>query len=133
MNIQAYLAFRGECQNALNFYADLFNAKIVNKQTYKDSKRDIPEDYRHNIQHAELKGKGIHIMAYDVSPDTPLNSGNNIQMSVDLNNKEKAIAIFNKLSEGGIIHAELLETEWNALYGSCTDKFNIRWMVNCKI
>ena len=33
MNIQAYLAFRGECQNALNFYADLFNAKIVNKQT----------------------------------------------------------------------------------------------------
>ncbi|WP_299006639.1 VOC family protein [uncultured Tenacibaculum sp.] len=133
MNIQAYLAFRGECQNALNFYADLFNAKIVNKQTYKDSKRDIPEDYRHKIQHAELKGKGIHIMAYDVSPDTPLNSGNNIQMSVDLDDEEKATVVFNELSNGGIVHTELLETEWNALFGACTDKFNIRWMVNCKL
>ncbi|MEQ3499845.1 hypothetical protein ABMY20_08800 [Tenacibaculum sp. SSH1-16] len=72
-------------------------------------------------------------MAYDVSPDTPLNSGNNIQMSVDLDDEEKATVVFNELSNGGIVHTELLETEWNALYGACTDKFNIRWMVNCKL
>ena len=133
MNVNAYLAYRGECQNALNFYAKLFDAKILNKQTYKDSKRDIPEDYRHNLQHAELKGKGIHIMAYDVSPDTPLNSGNNIHMSVEINDEDKAKEIFSALSNGGIIHNDFSEMEWGALYGRCTDKYNIQWMVNCQL
>ncbi|MDY0779342.1 VOC family protein [Tenacibaculum sp. IB213877] len=133
MKVQAYLAFRGECQEALNYYADLFDAQIVNRQTYENSKRDIPEDYRHNLEHAELKGKGIHLMAYDASPDTPLNNGNNIHLSVDLEDEQKALKIFNKLSEGGIIHEEFREHEWNALYGRCTDKYKVDWMVNCKL
>ena len=32
MNVQAYLAFSGDCQKALNFYADCFDAEIINKQ-----------------------------------------------------------------------------------------------------
>ncbi len=133
MKAQAYLAFKGNCENALNFYSKLFDATIENKQTYKDSKRDIPENYRHNLQHAELKGNGIHIMAYDAAPDTPLTSGNNIQMSVEINDKDQAQTIFNKLSENGIVHHEFREREWDALFGRCTDQFNIQWMVNCPL
>ena len=133
MKAQAYLAFRGECENALNFYADIFNAQIENRQTYQDSKQDIPEHYRNNLQHAELKGDGINIMAYDVSPDTPLNSGNNIHMSVEINDKEKALEIFNQLSKNGKVHDNFREREWNALFGRCTDQYDIQWMVNCQL
>lgn len=133
MKVQAYLAFKGNCNKALNYYAELFDAEIKNKQTYEDSKRDIPENYRKNLEHAELKGNGIHIMAYDASPDTPLNSGNNIQMSINLNDKVKAKDIFNALSKNGTIHHQFREREWNALFGRCTDQFNIQWMVNCHL
>lgn len=133
MKTQAYLAFKGECENALNFYADLFDARIENKITYQNSNRDIPEHYRTKIEHAELKGNGISIMAYDASPDTPLNSGNNIHMSVELHDKAKAKEIWDSLSDGGTIHDNLSEREWNALYGRCTDKYNIQWMVNCPL
>ena len=133
MKVQAYLAFKGNCENALNYYAEIFDATIQNKQRYKDSKHDIPESYRHNLQHAELKGNGIMIMAYDASPDTPLNSGNNIHMSVELHDVEKAKTVFEKLSHHGTIHHEFREREWNALYGRCTDEFNIQWMVNCPV
>lgn len=133
MKIQAYLAFNGTCEQALKFYAGLFNAQINNKQTYKDSKKDIPENFRTKLEHAELKGNGVHLMAYDAAPDTPLTIGNNIHMSIDLNDKEEAKSVFESLSKGGRVHHELRERDWGALYGRCTDKYDIQWMVNCKL
>lgn len=131
MNIQAYLAFNGNCQEALNFYGDLFNAEIKNRQTYEDKKIDVPASYRQKLQHAELKGKGVHFMAYDASPDTPINNGNQIHMSIDLDTKEKAENLFSELSFGGKVHHNFREREWG-YYGRCTDKYGVHWMVNFK-
>ncbi|MHB0754698.1 VOC family protein [Polaribacter sp. M15] len=130
MRVQPYLTFNGNCNEALNFYSELFNAEVKNKQTYHDKKIDVPLSHRKKLQHAELKGKGIHLMAYDASPDTPLNAGNNISISVDLNDNEEAEDVFNNLSKEGITHHEFKEREWG-YYGRCTDKYGISWMVNC--
>ncbi|EAQ43078.1 MULTISPECIES: VOC family protein [unclassified Polaribacter] len=130
MKVQAYLAFDGNCQEALNFYGDLFNADIKNKETYEDKKIDVPLNYRKKLQHAELKGKGIHLMAYDAAPDTPLNNGNTISISVDLTDKDEAEDVFNNLSAEGITHHNFREREWG-YFGRCTDKYGISWMVNC--
>jgi PhnB protein len=129
MNVQAYLAFGGNCQEALNFYSKLFNAKIINRQTYQDKKIDVPSSFRQKLQHAELKGKGLHFMAYDASPDTPINHGNQINMSVDLKDKNHAEEIFNELSDGGQIHHNFMKREWG-YFGRCTDRYGINWMVN---
>ncbi|TYB78513.1 VOC family protein [Bizionia myxarmorum] len=130
MNVQAYLAFNGNCQEALNFYGKLFNAEIKNRQTYQDREIDIPSSYREKLQHAELKGKGIHFMAYDASPDTPINHGNQIHMSVDIADKGEAENIFNQLSKSGKIHHNFKARKWG-YFGRCTDQFGINWMVNC--
>ena len=130
MEVQAYLAFDGNCQQALNFYGELFNADIKNRVTYEDRKIDVPLSFRKKLQHAELKGKGIHLMAYDAAPDTPLTQGSNIHISVDLTDKEEAEDVFTTLCEGGICHHEFREREWG-YFGRCTDQFGINWMVNC--
>ena len=130
MNVQAYLAFNGNCQEALNHYAELFDAKVQNRQTYEDKKIDVPSSYRNKLQHAELKGKGVHFMAYDASPDTPINHGNQIHMSVDLDKLNDAKDLFEKLSHGGQVHHNFREREWG-YFGRCTDKYGINWMVNC--
>tara|TARA_R110002051_G_scaffold48308_1_gene95232 strand:+ start:1188 stop:1586 length:399 start_codon:yes stop_codon:yes gene_type:complete len=129
MKIQAYLAFNGNCQEALNFYANLFNAEIKNRQTYEEKKIDVPSSFRQKLQHAELKGKGVHFMAYDASPDTPLNNGNQINMSVDLDDLDEGKQLFKELSSGGQVHHEFREQEWGH-FGRCTDSFGIGWMVN---
>ncbi len=129
MNVQAYLAFNGNSQEALNYYSEIFNADIKNRQTYEDQKIDVPSSFRQKLQHAELKGKGIHFMAYDASPDTPINHGNQIHMSVDVNNADEAEKMFNELSKGGQVHHNFREREWGH-FGRCSDKFGIGWMVN---
>jgi len=129
MKIQSYLAFDGNCEQALNFYGNLFDAKTINKETYEDKKIDVPNSYRNKLQHAELKGKGVHFMAYDASPDTPLNKGSQMSMSVDLDTLDEAKEMFNSLSGSGIVHHEFREREWG-YFGRCTDQFGINWMVN---
>jgi PhnB protein len=129
MKIQAYLAFSGNCQEALNFYSNLFNAEIKNRQTYEDRNIDVPSSFRQRLQHAELKGKGIFFMAYDASPDTPLNNGNQINMSIDVNDESEGRQLFQDLSKGGQVHHEFREREWG-YFGRCTDQFGIGWMVN---
>ena len=133
MKVKPYLAFSGECQEAINFYADCFDANVTNRITYEDAKMDIPESYRKKLQHAEVKGNGVHILAYDAAPDTPLHGGNNIHMRIDLNDTNKAKTLFKKLSEGGQINNPFNEEQWGALYGRCTDKFGIHWMINCDL
>lgn len=133
MNVNAYLAFKGNCQEAMNFYSKYLGGEIINTQSYKDSSMDIPENYRNKLEHAELKGKGFHIMGYDASPDTPLTNGNNVHLSIDLNDEEKAEALFNKFSESGVVNHPFQKKDWGALYGRCTDQFGIRWMINCKL
>jgi len=129
MKVQAYLSFKGNCQEALNFYADLFDGKVINRQTYEDKEIDIPSNYRDKLQHAELKGNNVHFMAYDASPDTPLNNGNQMYMSIDASNKNEGQDLFDKLSSQGKIHHNYREREWG-YFGRCTDKYGINWMVN---
>lgn len=131
MNVQAYLAFNGNCQEALNFYSNLFDAKIINTQTYQNKSMDIPEEYRNKLQHAELKGKNIHFMAYDAAPDTPINHGNQVHMSIDASSEKEAENVFQSLAKNGKTHHEFKEREWGH-FGRCTDQFGINWMVNCK-
>lgn len=131
MKIQSYVAFDGNCQEALGFYSKLFNATIENKQTYQDAKIDIPENYREKLQHAEVRGNGVHFMAYDAAPDTPITGGNQMHMSIDVDSKNEAQTLFKALSSEGKIHHEFREREWG-YFGRCTDKFGIHWMLNCK-
>ena len=131
MNVQSYLAFNGNCQEALTFYGELFDAEVKNRETYEDKKMDVPSSYRNKLQHAELKGKGVHFMAYDAAPDTPINHGNQVHMSVDLDNLDDARQMFEDLSSGGQVHHEFREREWG-YFGRCTDRFGINWMVNSK-
>ncbi|WP_179335775.1 VOC family protein [Winogradskyella costae] len=129
MKVQAYLSFKGNCQEALKFYSELFDADIINRQTYEDKKIDVPSSYRDKLQHAELKGKNVYFMAYDASPDTPLNSGNQMHMSIEASSKAEGKELFESLSEGGQVHHSYREREWG-YFGRCTDKFGIGWMVN---
>ena len=131
MKIQSYLSFNGNCQEALNFYAELFNAAVENRQTYDDKKGEVPFTFRQKLQHAELKGKGVHFMAYDATPDTPINSGNQIHMSIDTMDVNEGEQLFEKLSDDGKVHDNFREREWG-YYGRCTDKFGIHWMVNSR-
>ena len=56
----------------------------------------------------------------------------NISLAIGLSDPAKAAEIFGNLSEGGTVGMPLAKTFWAEAFGMLTDKFGVKWMVNCE-
>jgi len=133
MRISPYVAFNGNCAEALAFYEKAFGAKpkIVR---YKDAPADA--DYQPApgtedlVMHADLKIGGEMIMCADMPPEYSVKIGDNITIMAEFDSLDAAKKAFDVLKEGGKVDMELQKTFWSACFGSLTDKFGISWNIS---
>lgn len=134
MSVGAYINFKGNCREAVEFYAEVFHTKKPNIMLYGDmpSREDCVgfEETKKLVMNASLEVMGSIIMFSDVPPEMPFVLGNNISLVVNCNDKDEIKTIFDKLKVGGTVDMELQETFWSKCYGCLTDKFGIGWQLN---
>jgi len=135
MTINPYLNFPGTTEEAFNFYKSVFGGEFSMLQRFGDTPNcdNIPESERNKIMHVSLPiSNGYVLMATDATESMgfKLNVGNNSYICISPDSKEEATRLFNGLSAGGNIEMPLQDMFWGAYYGSFTDKFGIKWMVN---
>ncbi len=128
-----YLTFNGNCEEAMNFYRDCLEGEILSTQYFDKAPMDISEDLKKKIMHMALKIGKSTLMASDSMPEHQTNVGNNISLSIGIDELAKAENYFQKLSEGGKITMPLQDTFWGARFGMLKDKFDINWMINCEL
>jgi len=75
---------------------------------------------------------GVEIMGTDMleSMGHKLIIGNNTMISLEPDTKEETERLFQLLSDGATKITPLQDQFWDALWGSCLDKYGIRWMFN---
>ena len=56
----------------------------------------------------------------------------NISLAIGLNDPESAKLFFENLAQGGRTVMPLQQTYWAEAFGMVTDKFGVKWMVNCE-
>lgn len=133
--LNPYLNFKGNTEEAFNFYKSVFGGEFLAVQRFADTPeadRVAPED-RNKIMHIALPvGKGNVLMATDAleSMGHPLSAGNNFYLSIAADSKEEAAKLYNGLSAGGKVTMPLGDAFWGAYFGMFTDKFGVQWMVN---
>jgi PhnB protein len=59
-----------------------------------------------------------------------VNQGNNVYISIHPDSREEADKLFAGLSAGGSVEMPMQDMFWGDYYGSLSDKFGIKWMVN---
>lgn len=59
-------------------------------------------------------------------------SGSNISLAIGLNDPARAATLFDNLSQGGFVVMPLGKTYWAEAFGMVTDRFGVKWMVNCE-
>jgi len=70
-------------------------------------------------------------MASDTPPGMEFNeAGNNITVSLSGDDEPQLQGFWDKLSEGGNVSLPLEKQMWGDLFGMCTDKYGVPWMVN---
>lgn len=131
LGTKPYIAFGGNCEEAINFYKDALGAEVIFSQKVGDSPMKgmgAPDDA---IMHCTFKIGDSHIMACD-NMSGPLNVGNNISLAIGTDDVEGAEKMFAAISDGGTVLMPMQETFWAERFGMVTDKFGINWMFNCE-
>lgn len=130
LGIKPYIAFNGNCAEAINFYRDKLGGEVLFTQTYGESpmKGKGPDD---KIMHTSIKIGDSVIMACDnVFEQNPTIVGNNISLAIGSKDVAQAEKAFDAMSDGATIIMPMQETFWALRFGMLTDKFGINWMFN---
>lgn len=135
LNVNPYLNFKGNTEEAFNFYKSVFGGEFSMLMRFKDSPEagNIPADVRDQIMHVALPlGKNNVLMGTDApeSMGFHLTVGNNVHIAIQAESREEADNLFKGLSAGGNIQMPMADMFWGDYYGSFTDKFGIQWMIS---
>ncbi len=137
-SVSIYLNFAGNAEEAFNHYAKVFGTEFSNPpMRFKDAPPHpgappLPEGDQNKLMHVALPILGgIQIMATDMleSMGQKLVEGNNFTISLNPDTKEEADRLFAELSDGGA-DAVAPHDEFWGYWGTCKDRFGIRWMFN---
>ena len=135
MPVQIYVNFNQQCEEAVHFYASVFQTPVPNFMRFGDMPNpDYPLDdvSKNLIMHTELVIEGDTVMFSDVFPGMELKVGNNLSLTVVSDDVEKTRRYFDLLKVGGLVEMELQETFWSPLYGSIVDKYGIVWQFSTR-
>ena len=131
--LNIYVNYKGNAKEAVKVYEEAFNTKLENAKYFKEMPASdeyrVLESEKDNIMYSQMNISGTTIMISDVPENFPggINIGNNISLTVQMNNVEEVNHAFEVLSRNGKITMPLEKTFFSELYGSVEDAFGIHW------
>jgi PhnB protein len=137
MQIDCYLSFGGNCEEALHFYAQCLGGKVSTLMRFEGSPAespDLPPDWKQKVLHGSVDAEGAQIMGSDVPPSMGGFSGySGITVSLWIKDGvEKARKTFDALAAGGKVTMPFAPPFWGGHFGMLTDKFGVPWMISCE-
>ena len=131
MQLNPYLTFNGQCEQALKFYEKVLGAKIQGMMTWGEmpGTDQLPPESHKLIMHATLTIGDQELMGAD-SPPGRYQKPQGINVSIHLKDSAEGERIFNDLAENGNVIMPFQKTFWSHGFGMCIDQFGIPWMVN---
>ena len=130
MKTNVHLGFTGNCDSAFAFYETVFGSKRLMTMKYGEAPAGVPcpEGARDLVLHTALQVGSITLMGADAPPGRGKPFGG-FQISLEDADEAKVKHLFTLLSEGGSVMMPLAPTFWSPLFGMCTDRFGVSWMV----
>ncbi len=138
--VSTYLNFMGNAEEAFDFYRTVFGTDYVGgimrigDMAGAPDMPEVSEAERNMVMHVELPILAGHsIMATDLiaSLGHELRIGNNTTINLEPDTRAETERLFTALSAGASEVSPLQDMPWGAYWGTCLDRFGVRWMFNC--
>ncbi|MET8894308.1 VOC family protein [Streptomyces albogriseolus] len=127
--LNPYLNFDGNARQAMEYYRDVFGGEL-SLHTFGEV-GGAGEEYADKVMHGMLTTPdGFTIMGSDGPPGMEHTSGNNFAVSLSGEEEDTLRGFWEKLSDGGQVSVPLERQMWGDIFGMCTDRFDVPWMVN---
>jgi PhnB protein len=133
MQVNPYLFFNGQCEEAFKFYEKLLNGKILAMMPHEGSpaENSVSADWRKKIIHARMMVGEQTLMGSDAPPPHQ-EKPQGFSVNLSFSDPAEAKRIFEALAEGGTVKMPFSETFWAKGFGMLVDRYGIPWMVNCE-
>ena len=131
MHIAPFLAFDGQCADAMAFYAQCLGDRVTDSRTYGGSPmaEHVPAEMGGKLMYAEVTAGDVRLMASDTPPGR-YRAPQGISVALTLDSIEDTERVFQALSEHGRVDMPMAPTFWATRFGALTDKFGVTWLVN---
>jgi PhnB protein len=126
--ILPYLNFDGTCHEAMTFYASCLGGDLA-VHRFADMP-GAPPEAKDRLMHARLANGAAELMASDILPGMPYQTGSNYSVSVHCDSREEIERIFAKFAAKGQVTMPLDDQFWGARFGMIKDQFGVHWMFN---
>lgn len=128
--LNPYINFKDNTRAAMEFYHSVFGGKL-SLSTFKEYQAAEDPSEEDLIMHATLETEnGMVIMASDTPKRMEFRPGTNFSISLSGDNEAELTTYYQALSEGGVVSMPLTKAIWGDIFGMCTDKYGVNWMVN---
>jgi len=133
--INPYINFNGNTEEAFNFYKSVFGGEFAVVKRFKElssPEHPVSEKEADKIMHIALPIGGNVLMANDVpeSMGRVNENENRSKISVNTQSREEADRLFHGLSAGGSVEYPIGDSPWGSYFGMFRDKYGIEWIID---
>jgi PhnB protein len=134
--VSIYLNFMGTTEEAFELYRSAFGGEFAAFRRFRETPPDpeappLPETDLDKVMHVELPILGgTSLMGTDLleSMGHELRVGNTMSITLEPDTLEETQRLFDALSAGGSEIVPLQPMFWGSHWGTCVDRFGVRWM-----
>lgn len=133
MQLKPYVFFYGRCQEALDFYKNVFGGSYEAMRVSDapaDVKQNMPPGSEKLIMHASFTSNEIQFLCADGRDIKPIDpDAGNIALSINADSAADGARLVKALSEGGKVQMPFEDAFWGGKFGNVVDKFGNEWMI----
>ena len=133
MQLNSYLHFSGQCEEAFQFYEQCLGGKIRSLFHYDGAPgaegQKVPEGWRNKVMHGTIAIGDQILMGMDAPPER-FHKPQGFQVNIGVKDVAEGKRIFEALSEKGNIIMPFGPTFWSTGFAMFVDRFGTPWMVN---
>ena len=124
-----YIHFQGNCAEAMNFYAEVFDVPAPSIMRYSDAPEggDMPRSDR--VMHAEVTLGDGKLMASDFPEGIEGDPQKAVSVMFPIADAQAGRRLYDRLIAGGDEIMAFGPTFWSSGFGMVRDRFGTHWMI----
>ena len=128
--LDPYISFQDNARQAMEFYQSVLGGDLT-LSTFADNHASEDPAEQDKIMHGMLITEtGLTLMGADTPKGMSYAPGDNFSVSLSGDEEGELRRYWEGLSADGNVAMPLERASWGDVFGKCTDKFGVNWLVN---
>ncbi len=132
VEIIPYMAFKGDCEEALNTYFEAFGGEICYISHWSEENCDVTPEQIGKVMHVAFRIGNTRMAAGDTFDCAEVNT--DIRLMIEMDSKEEALHTIDVLAAGGVILDPLSphpKPDDDGCGAVVKDRFGFTWIITC--